>query len=602
MRWTTFAISILTLLAGHCSMAQIAADCVNAIPICNNTPVNSGTVGYGADDFNGAATSGCLEQTVTGFIESNSAWYRFRTGAAGELGFNIGFDTSEDWDFALYRASDCGNLGDPVRCNFFDNQDQEAYMGVGEDPAGNTNSFLYEAWLQVEPGEDYYLLINNFSNSNSGFSIQFSGNIFVTNPFDALDCSIVNNLLGPPIAACDNQNVTLDATTANVVSYTWYMDTGTGFQPILGETGPLLQVLVSALYRVEVITMSMNNVISDVQVGFTSAPTTGGLSDEVSCSDIGVYDLSQKDTEALGTQDPDEVIVTYHSTMADAISGSNPLPTQYPVNTGSQTIYVRTSSVQNPNCFDASQQFNLNIVASAVLDFPDEVFICEASSGTLIGETSPDPQFVYSWDTGENSPGIMVTQAGNYTLTATNSQTGQIDCISMRTVTVIVSETPEITGVIVDGLQQNNRVEVLTNNTGNLEFQVDGGAYQSSNVFNNVAPGTHIVTVNDPAGCGTSSESIVVVGFPKFFTPNGDGANDFWHIIGVSTLTNPVVHVFDRYGKLLKQLNESSLGWDGTYNGSALPASDYWFKLRYTDTSGQTVEARFINNHFTLKR
>ncbi|WP_265243752.1 T9SS type B sorting domain-containing protein [Muriicola sp. Z0-33] len=583
-------------------MAQIAADCTNAIPICSNTPVNSGTVGYGIDDFNGAAMSGCLEQTVTGFIESNSAWYRFRTGAAGELGFNIGFDTSEDWDFALYRASDCGSLGDPVRCNFFDNQDQEAYMGVGEDPTGSPNTFLYEDWLQVQPGEDYYLLINNFSNSNSGFSIQFSGNIFVTNPFDALDCAIVNNLLGSPIAACDNQNVILDATMPDVVSYTWYMDTGSGFQTIVGETGPTLQALVSALYRVEVITISMNNVISDVQVGFSSAPTTSPVADEIGCSDIGVFDLSLKDAEALGTQDPNEVVVTYHSTMADATAGSNPLQTQYPVNIGSETIFVRTSSVQNPDCFDASEQFNLNIVATAVLSFPDEVFICEASSGILIGETSPDAQFAYSWDTGENNPSIMVTQAGDYTLTATNSQTGQIDCISIRTVTVIVSETPEITEVLVDGLQQNNRVEVITNISGNLEFQLDGGAFQTSNIFNNVAPGAHIVTVNDLGGCGMDTENIVVVGFPKFFTPNGDGANDLWQIIGISTLSNPVVHVFDRYGKLIKQLNQSSLGWDGTFNGTALPSSDYWFKLSYTDASGQTVQAKFINNHFSLRR
>ncbi|MCW5517835.1 T9SS type B sorting domain-containing protein [Muriicola sp. Z0-33] len=602
MRWTRYAILTFTMLASHCLMAQIAADCTNAIPICSNTPVNSGTVGYGIDDFNGAAMSGCLEQTVTGFIESNSAWYRFRTGAAGELGFNIGFDTSEDWDFALYRASDCGSLGDPVRCNFFDNQDQEAYMGVGEDPTGSPNTFLYEDWLQVQPGEDYYLLINNFSNSNSGFSIQFSGNIFVTNPFDALDCAIVNNLLGSPIAACDNQNVILDATMPDVVSYTWYMDTGSGFQTIVGETGPTLQALVSALYRVEVITISMNNVISDVQVGFSSAPTTSPVADEIGCSDIGVFDLSLKDAEALGTQDPNEVVVTYHSTMADATAGSNPLQTQYPVNIGSETIFVRTSSVQNPDCFDASEQFNLNIVATAVLSFPDEVFICEASSGILIGETSPDAQFAYSWDTGENNPSIMVTQAGDYTLTATNSQTGQIDCISIRTVTVIVSETPEITEVLVDGLQQNNRVEVITNISGNLEFQLDGGAFQTSNIFNNVAPGAHIVTVNDLGGCGMDTENIVVVGFPKFFTPNGDGANDLWQIIGISTLSNPVVHVFDRYGKLIKQLNQSSLGWDGTFNGTALPSSDYWFKLSYTDASGQTVQAKFINNHFSLRR
>ena len=230
MRQAWATLFILVMLWSSFSYAQVAVDCANAIPICSNTPTNGGTQGYGIDDFNGAFSSGCLEQTLSGAIESNSAWYRFRTGAAGQLGFNIGFNTSEDWDFALYQASDCNNLGDPVRCNFFDNQDQQAYMGVGEDPTGSTSTVLYEDWLQVEAGQDYYLLINNFSNTNSGFSIQFTGDIFLTNPIDALDCSIIDNLLGPPIAACDNQIIVLDATTTNVLSYNWYMDTGTGFQ------------------------------------------------------------------------------------------------------------------------------------------------------------------------------------------------------------------------------------------------------------------------------------------------------------------------------------------------------------------------------------
>jgi len=595
-------LSVVALMCSHCLLAQVAADCANAIPICNNTPVNAGTMGYGSDDFNGAATSGCLEQTVTGVIESNSAWYRFRTGAAGELGINIGFDTSEDWDFALYRASGCNNLGDPVRCNFFDNQDQEAFMGIGEDPTGNPGSVLYEDWLQVQPGEDYYLLINNFSNNNSGFSIQFSGQIFVTNPFDALDCAIVNNLLGPPIAACDNQNVVLDATTPNVLSYTWFMDTGSGFQPIAGETGPTLQALVSALYRVEVITLSMNNIISDVQVGFSTAPTTNPVPDEVICSDLAVFDLSVKDAGALGTQDPNEVSVSYHPTMADAVNGTNALPFQYPVQAGSYTIYVRTTSVQNSNCFDASEQFQLNVVESPVLDFPAEVFICEASSGILIGETSPNPQFTYAWDSGESSASISVSQPGSYTLTATNTVSGQIDCITSRTVTLVVSETPRITDVIIQDLQPQNRVEVITDINGNFEYQLDSGPFQASNIFGDVTPGMHTVTINDLNGCGMVTENITVVGFPKFFTPNGDGANDLWHIIGVSTLSNPVVHVFDRYGKLLKQLNQNSAGWDGTYNGRELPSSDYWFKLSYSDNLGQQVEARFINTHFSLRR
>jgi len=601
MRAKSLIFWFLTIIGTYPLMAQVSADCGNAVPICNNTPVNGGTQGYGIDDFNGATTSGCLEQTLTGSIESNSAWYRFRTGASGQLGFNIGFDASEDWDFALYRATDCSSLGDPVRCNFFDNSDAETFMGVGEDPSGNTSTVLYEDWLNVMPGEDYYLLINNYSNINSGFSIQFSGDIFTTNPFDALDCSIINNLLGPPLAACDNENVILDGTTSNAVSYTWYSDTGSGFQPITGATGPTLQVTVSAMYRVEVITTTMTNIISDVQVAFNTSPITNPVSDEIVCSESAVFDLTQKDSQALGTQDPTAFMLTYHSSLNDALLGVNSLISPYPVSIGTESVYVRTTSLANPRCYDASEQFQLSVVETPVLNFSTEIFICEDSAGVIIGETTPNSQYTYSWDTGESTPGITVSQAGNYSLSVTNNQLGQT-CSTTSLITVVVSETPVITDVLIDDLQNNNTVEVITDVIGSFEYQIDNEPFQSSNIFTNVPPGVHTVTINDLNGCGSITETITVVGFPSFFTPNGDGTNDYWHILGVSNLENPIVYVYDRYGKLLKQLDDSTLGWDGTFNGRELPSSDYWFKLIYTDLQGQLVEAKYINNHFALKR
>ncbi len=600
MKYWCLVLAVVAFFGSQSISAQISVDCGNAIPICSNTPVNGGTQGYGIDDFNGALSSGCLEQTVTGAIESNSAWYRFRTGAAGQLGFNIGFDTSEDWDFALYRATDCNNLGDPVRCNFFDNQDQEAFMGVGEDPSGSTNSYLYEDWLQVTAGEDYYLFINNFSNSNSGFSIQFSGQIFETNPHDALDCSIINNLLGPPLAACDNETVILDATTTGAISYTWYNDLGSGYQVISGQTASTLTVTQSAMYRVEIVT-SGANIISDVQVAFTTAPTTFAVGDEAVCSEITNFDLSTKDAEALGTQSPTEYVVSYHSSSADAAAGVNALTVDYLLNPGSETIFVRTTSAANPNCFDASTSFQLTVVETPPINFQTEVFICEASNGITIGPASPNPHFTYLWDTGETSSSIFVSQAGTYSLTITNNQSG-LSCVTNADITLVVSETPRITDVIIDDLQADNRVEIITDVVGEFEYRLDNGDYQMSNVFTNVAPGMHSVSINDLGGCGTVTETITVVGFPKFFTPNGDGSNDEWNIVGMSTLENPVVQVFDRYGKLLKQFTGDSGGWDGTFLGRQLPATDYWFKLTYTDMNGQVVEAKYLSNHFSLRR
>ncbi len=595
-------VIILFIVGTATNWAQISPDCGGAVPICSNTPSNGGTNGYGADDFGGAAASGCLEMTLSGAIESNSAWYRFRTGAAGQLGFNIGFNAAEDWDFALYKATDCNNLGDPIRCNFFDNSDANSFVGVGEDPSGNAANFQYEAWLDVLPGEDYYLLINNFSNTNSGFSIQFSGNIFATNPYDALDCSIISNLLGPPISACEGENVTLDATTAGASTYNWFEDNGTGYVPIVGENNPTLVVTSSGNYRVQVIIPGGSNIISEVQVAFSMVPSAFPISDDASCSGLDTYDLTQKNAEVLGYQDPTQFVVSYYSTLGDANNATNVLPKQYPTQNGAQTIYVRVSSVDNPNCFDVSEQFQLINLETPSMDFPAEAFLCGNNGPVVIGFSTALANHTYLWDTGETTPGLSASQPGSHTLTATHSQAG-VSCSESKTVTVVISNPPKIIDIEIEDLQKNNTVTIFTESQEQYEYQMDGGAFQSQNVFTNVAPGMHTVTVNDPKGCGAVSEDILVVGFFKFFTPNGDNKNDTWQISGVSNLEKPEVFIYDRFGKLLKQiLAGDTRGWDGTMDGKPMPESDYWFKLNYIDSDGQPSTAKYINNHFSLKR
>ena len=313
-----FPLIFLLVFIGNYLNGQVSGDCVSAVPICTNTPINGGAVGFGVDDFNGDTRTGCIESPANQTIESNSAWYRFRTGASGQLGFNIGHNSEEDWDFALYLADGCSDLGEPVRCNFFDNRDGSQFIGVGEDPTGVEDSVQYEEFLNVEPNQNYLLFINNFSSSNSGFSIQFTGDIFTTNPDTALDCSIISNLLGSPIAACDNAPVTLDASTPGATSYSWFMDAGNGFQPIVGETNATLDITVDALYRVQVITTS-ETIVSDVQVAFSFAPTAFAVEDEIFCeTDEETFDLSQKNREALGSQNPESYMVSYHNSLADA--------------------------------------------------------------------------------------------------------------------------------------------------------------------------------------------------------------------------------------------------------------------------------------------
>jgi gliding motility-associated-like protein len=123
-------------------------------------------------------------------------------------------------------------------------------------------------------------------------------------------------------------------------------------------------------------------------------------------------------------------------------------------------------------------------------------------------------------------------------------------------------------------------------------------------VFENVAFGEHFVTIWDTeGGLESSCDPLVISGiqtidYPRYFTPNGDGIQDTWNIFGLSDQVNAKIYIFDRFGKLIKQISPQGDGWDGTYNGNPLPSSDYWFSVEYLETT----TTKEFKAHFTLKR
>lgn len=156
---------------------------------------------------------------------------------------------------------------------------------------------------------------------------------------------------------------------------------------------------------------------------------------------------------------------------------------------------------------------------------------------------------------------------------------------------------------ILDDLSDSNNIEVFVQGNGSYEYAINGGEFQDSSIFLDVPPGQNTLVINDKNGCGTTEPiPFLVVGYPKFFTPNGDGIHDAWNILGIETLNDPVVFIFDRYGKLLKQLDETTIGWDGTFNGRPMPSSDYWFRLEYERDENGVLVANTVRTHFSLVR
>jgi gliding motility-associated-like protein len=201
--------------------------------------------------------------------------------------------------------------------------------------------------------------------------------------------------------------------------------------------------------------------------------------------------------------------------------------------------------------------------------------------------------------TGSNNT-FVATAAGNYSVIATNVLTG---CVSSSVFATVTSSLPatSVSAMSTLAFDQNATITVtVLNPNPNYQYALDYGALQFSNVFSNVNPGSHIVTVTDTNGCTNLSTNVFIIGYPTYFTPNNDGFNDYWNVIGLENQPTATIFIYDRYGKLLKQISSKSLGWDGTYLGALLPTSDYWFTVEYIEPL--TTDLKVFKSHFSLKR
>jgi gliding motility-associated-like protein len=239
-----------------------------------------------------------------------------------------------------------------------------------------------------------------------------------------------------------------------------------------------------------------------------------------------------------------------------------------------------------------------------VLEIMDGV-ICTTSSAPASSQfytlnTNLDPaSHSFEWFIGGNPiPGASAStydafQTGTYTVIATNAA----GCVSVP-VDAVVSQMPKGESLIIEqseAFSDDPTVTIMvTGGGGPFLFQLDHGAFQSSNVFYNVVAGTHTINVVDEF-CTNLTTTVTIVDYPKFFTPNGDGYNDTWNIKGFD---DAVINIFDRYGKLIKQISSNGLGWDGTYNSRLLPSTDYWFTIDYVENG---IDKTF-RAHFSLKR
>lgn len=345
-------------------------------------------------------------------------------------------------------------------------------------------------------------------------------------------------------------------------------------------------------------------------------------SDNNPSNNTTIFDLTTQDPEVLDGQNPTDYIVTYFASEMDANLNVNPLDNMYENIVNPQIIWARVDNntldgagMDTSICF-AVAPLTLQVNSIPQFTLEENYTLCLNINGTevvdapIINTGLSTAGYMFMWFfndeeiIGATEGSYMPTQAGTYSVIVTDISTSlQTMCETEPISTVVIESSPPIISALVttDAFANTHIIEVtLEQGNGQYEYSLDGGPWQDELIFVNVSLGEHVVTARDKNGCGEDSDTVIVMDYPKFFTPNGDGTNDTWNITFVENQPDALIYIYDRYGKLLKQLSPNGIGWNGTYKGNPLPSSDYWFSVEYNEPN--TGERKEFKAHMTLKR
>jgi gliding motility-associated-like protein len=230
-----------------------SGDCPTGVILCDKSPFTVDFV-TGVGSITGEIGNVSCNSATCQITESSSSWYKWTCDEAGTLTFSLTpLNPADDLDFVLYELpgglDDCNgklnlrcmasgeNVGEPlpnwINCTGATGLmtgDTDATERCGCQPGDN--NFVGE--IIMTPGASYALVVNNFSNSGSGFSVQFGG----TGTFLGPEAAFTTD--EPDDTLCIGESIRFTDESTFIGTITdWEWDFGPGAIPATANTqGP----------------------------------------------------------------------------------------------------------------------------------------------------------------------------------------------------------------------------------------------------------------------------------------------------------------------------------------------------------------------------
>ncbi|MCB0639108.1 MAG: gliding motility-associated C-terminal domain-containing protein, partial [Lewinella sp.] len=398
-------------------------------------------------------------------------------------------------------------------------------------------------------------------------------------------------LAPPDLLTCQVDTVVLAETTAPAgLSYTWEVINGSAAQPQL--TGPTLLVDTPGTYAI---------MATDGTTGCVGRDTVSVMAD-LDPPVITLAPVFALDCQAESVQ---LAPVAAQTDYAYVWAGNDFSSTANAPVVGEPGLYAVTVTDPGNGC---TSEWQTEVVASegiTAVTLTVEVPTCLAEdSGSIAvvavdGGTGP---FLYALDgaafTPENT--LAGLSAGTYLVQVQDSQ----GCSWSETVSLPAPVVPTVALPEEVTISLGDSVRLLPIYTGTPAFLWEGeglSCYDCPEPYAHPEESTaYRLTISTAEGCVASAQVRVVVDgrtpvfAPTVFSPNGDGANDYFNLYGSSQLADvELLQVFDRWGNLLYEgrsvpPGQPSAGWDGYFRGQAMPVGVYVFRAEVRLANGET--------------
>ena len=574
-------------------------DCSNNTDACTNPSFNVNSSGFGnIEEFTTASNisnpqtnpnpspgnMGCL---MTG--EVNSTWLLITVSSTGTLEFSMGTAGSLncfDWIMWPYDPNlTCteiqNNNWPPIACNW--NGACGGITGManaGNLPAG-ADPTDFENGLNVSAGDQFMICFSNYSSAATNVPLDFYGTANVT----------CGNAFGATI--CYGDTATIYATDG--ISYTWdtsipgFIGTNTA-----GDTA-YVNPTVTTSYTVTIDFGTIGTQIDTAIVEVLPALNSAVIKTNETCLDSADGSFAISTSSGLP---PINYSISGPVTNANNQTGNfdNIEAGPYVITiTDSNGCIEEINDTINPGpfCCNFSAEISSDTV-QCLNDCTGEIYLSLTNAIPPIETLWYRESILSDILVGTNIDTLYNLCPGNYYVLVTDST----ECPSGDTSFVFSQEIYPSLNIMTDtSITAGLDYFIWATGDGDITWSPPTflSCYECDTAFS-IGTQTieYVATITDSIGCEMKDTVLIEIVInplfvPSGFSPNNDGLNDQLKVIG-GGVTYFSFLIFDKWGNVVFETNDISIGWDGTFKGVELPSDVFVYVVEASFTNQQVVK------------